>query len=193
VDVGRPERRKTDNQRHKQRNTGRNRQREKQADNGCEEENKDHGQRQRGGQRDGCAGGAANPQEIITVLYTNAQSIQGKIGELTALAEDTNPDIILLSETWCNDTIDNAVLTLPGYILVTDLRKDRSDTANGIGGGLLVYGKIGLEILTNDSLVSEFNQHCSFRIMTRDTPLNFVLATDPQAPGRRTPMNCATC
>ncbi len=95
------------------------------------------------------------------------------------MAEDAGPDIILLTETWCNATVDNAVLAIPGYILATDLRRDRIDTANGIGGGLLVYGKEGIEILMNDNLASNFNQYCSFRITTRSSPLNFVLAYRP--------------
>jgi hypothetical protein len=66
-------------------------------------------------------------------------------------------------------------LAIPGYNLVTDLRIDRADTANGIGGRLLVYGKEGIEFLINDNLESNFNQFCSFRVMTTDTPLNFIL------------------
>ncbi len=53
---------------------------------------------------------------------------------LVALAKEVSPDIILLPETWCNCTVD-AVLAISGYILATDLTKDRVDTANGIGGG----------------------------------------------------------
>ena len=54
-----------------------------------------------------------------------------------------NPDIILLTETWCNDQITDMFLRIPGYELQTDLRRDREDTRNGIGGDLLVYTKAG--------------------------------------------------
>ncbi len=70
-------------------------------------------------------------------------------------------------------------MTIPGYILAANLRKDRTDMANGLGGGLLVYGKVGIELLTNDNLVSNFTQYCRFKISTRSTLLNFVLAYQP--------------
>jgi exonuclease III len=75
----------------------------------------------------------------VKILYTNAQSVFSKLGELTAVSQDLNPDIILLTETWCNDKIPDAALSLEGYRLETELRKDRTDTGNGVGGGLLVY------------------------------------------------------
>ncbi len=106
-------------------------------------------------------------QKVIKVLYTNTQSVRGKIGELSAMILDISPDVILLTETWCNGTVDNAVLTLPGYTLVTDLRQDRIDTANGIGGGLLVYSREGIKISPNDNLSdNNFNQFCSFKLTT---------------------------
>ena len=79
--------------------------------------------------------------------YTNAQSIGSKLGELAAVTQDLEPDIILLTETWCNSTITNASLTLENYNLESDLRHDRNDTTAGIGGGLLVYSRKDLRIL----------------------------------------------
>jgi hypothetical protein len=61
-------------------------------------------------------------------------------------AEVENPDLILLTETWCGPHITNAELGLPGYQLETDSRRDRTDTAAGIGGGLLVYCKNGVTL-----------------------------------------------
>ena len=69
----------------------------------------------------------------------------------------------MLTETWCNDQITDMFLKIPGYELQTDLRKDREDTRNGIGGGLLVYAKIGVNIVTIDNAV-EFNQYCTFKV-----------------------------
>ena len=40
--------------------------------------------------------------EVLKILYTNAQSILGKLNEL---------------ETWCNPSITSTDLTLPGYQL----------------------------------------------------------------------------
>jgi hypothetical protein len=45
-----------------------------------------------------------NPLKALKILYENAQSIVGKIGELTAVVQNIEPDLILLTETWCNST-----------------------------------------------------------------------------------------
>ena len=74
---------------------------------------------------------------------------------------DLEPDIVLVTETWCNSEINNAYLNINGYELQPDLRRDRSDTDRGRGGGLLVYKKIGLQILPCDSGV-DYVQHCKF-------------------------------
>ena len=97
----------------------------------------------------------------MSIFYTNAQSLPGKIDELVARASDEKSDLILLTETWCSDHISDAFLTIPGYEL--HIRKDRLNTDKGIGGGLLVYAKTGTPILVNDTL-SEFSQCCSFKV-----------------------------
>ena len=74
-----------------------------------------------------------------------------------------NPDMILITEAWCNEEISDAFLSIPGYTLQQDLRTDRADTAGGRGGGLLVYTKIGITILSLDKVVT-FNQYCKFLI-----------------------------
>jgi hypothetical protein len=70
-------------------------------------------------------------------------------------------------------------LTIPGYILAADLRKDRTDMANGLGGGLLVNGKVGIELLTNDNLVSNFTQYCKLQNIDKEhtAQLCFSLST----------------
>ena len=79
------------------------------------------------------------------------------------MSADLKPDIILLCETWCNNNTNPANLNMDNFELVTDLRKDRSDTANGIGGGLLVYVRNGLTVLPCDNK-SDFRQYCKFKI-----------------------------
>ena len=68
------------------------------------------------------------------ILYTNAQSLAGKVSELSVIASDLRPDVIALTETWCNEDISNAVLSIEGYELLPDLRMDRMDTGGGRGG-----------------------------------------------------------
>jgi hypothetical protein len=130
--------------------------------------------------RGGGQGTAQEQSQTVKILYTNAQSINSKLGELAAVAQDSKPDIILLTETWCNSTILDASLALLDYNLECDLRRDRSDTAAGIGGGLLVYSKKELRILPIDKYDDkEFNQFCAFKISTTGEQLNLILTYRP--------------
>ena len=101
----------------------------------------------------------------LKLLYLNAQSILSKVVDLNATACDTEPDIILITESWCNENISNNVLKIDGYEIVNELRTDRADTTNGIGGGLLVYTKKGLKILPADKQ-NNFNQYLCFDVLT---------------------------
>jgi hypothetical protein len=60
-------------------------------------------------------------------MYTNCQSLQSKIQELTALTIERKPDLILLTETWCNNNVNNASLAIQGYSIETDLRRDMNE------------------------------------------------------------------
>ena len=122
--------------------------------------------------------------EILKIFYTNIQSVFSKLNELIVYTVDHSPDIVLLTETWCNTTISDAALSLPGYQLETDLRKDKNDTTNGIGGGLLVYVKIGLSVSICDKFsMCEFNQFCCFKIKTKGNPLTIILVYRPPGSG----------
>jgi hypothetical protein len=76
-----------------------------------------------------------------------------------------DPDSISVTESWCNDQVTDAFLTLPGYELVQDLRKDRFDTDRGRGGGLLVYAKKELSICVIPTDHDDANfQCCKFKV-----------------------------
>ena len=47
--------------------------------------------------------------ETLKVLYTNAQSILGKLNELAAIVSEEKADIILITELWCNVEIGDTV------------------------------------------------------------------------------------
>lgn len=73
------------------------------------------------------------------VLSFNSRSVLNKLTEIETLAIEEEPDLILITETWTNENISNAEVTLPGYRVLS--RKDRSDTKAGRGGGLIAYCK----------------------------------------------------
>jgi Reverse transcriptase (RNA-dependent DNA polymerase)/Endonuclease-reverse transcriptase len=71
----------------------------------------------------------------------------------------------LLTESWCNEQINDAFLSVPGYELNQDLRIDRTNTDRGRGGGLLVYSKKELivNVLSIDAEYDGF-QCCKFKV-----------------------------
>ena len=78
----------------------------------------------------------------MKLLYTNCQSVVNKRTELRVVVSDLKPDIVCLTECWTNEQIDNGLLAIEGYELV--VRKDRTDTAGGRGGGILLYCRSGI-------------------------------------------------
>ncbi len=112
---------------------------------------------------EGGQGATQEQSQTVKVLYTNAQSINCKLGELAAVAQESEPDIILLTETWRNKATTNASQAPENYNLECDLWRDRSHTTAGIGGGLLVYSKKELCVLPIDKYDdNEFKQFCAF-------------------------------
>ena len=59
------------------------------------------------------------------------------------------------------------MLNVPGYYIVNELRRDRSDTQRGAGGGILVYAKTHLKISPID-INSDYIQAVAFKIDLSD-------------------------
>ena len=106
-------------------------------------------------------------QEVVKIIYLNARSILNKINDLEVLLNEQEPDFVLIAETWLNDDTNTAMLNIEGYYIDPDLRLDRKDTLNGIGGGLIVYIKEGL-IVKPTSAESNFNQFVQFEVVNKD-------------------------
>jgi hypothetical protein len=132
-----------------------------------EEEGKERGQQ-----------GSGPASKEIKVLYLNAQSIVRKVNELACVAESLKPDLILITESWCNSDVTNAFLSIDGYEIPSDLRADREDTAQGRGGGLLVYAKTGLKVLKIDT-ECKFRQYCMFLV---NDIVFYLIYRSPNAP-----------
>jgi len=91
-----------------------------------------------------------------------------KINDLQILINDSDPDLILITETWCNEDISNAMLNVTGYFIEPELRLDRTDTMNGIGGGLLVYAKENL-VVKPVPIDNEFNMFRRFEVLRSES------------------------
>ena len=131
-----------------------------------------------GGGNNNFGGGEANQPEGLNIIYTNTRSILSKLQDIEVLSDQEKPDLILLTETWCNDRVSNCNLNICNYELIKELRRDRTDTRDGIGGGLLVYAKKGLQILSHDNQI-DFNQYVHFSLKTFDSPVNIFLVYKP--------------
>ena len=77
----------------------------------------------------------------MSVCHANVRSLktEGKLEELSLLADSENFDIITLSETWLDNSFPNELLSINGFQL--PLRKDRE---TGQGGGVALYVKNNL-------------------------------------------------
>lgn len=101
------------------------------------------------------------------MLYTNARSLLNKLDELTLLATDHEPDIIIITESWANKNITDAMLNIEGYFIESDLRIDKTSNINGIGAGIVIYLKSGLKVTKVDT-INDFNQYVTFFISNDD-------------------------
>ena len=101
-----------------------------------------------------------------------------KINDLQILINDSDPDLILITETWCNEDISNAMLSVTGYFIEPELRLDRTDTMNGIGGGLLVYAKENL-VVKPVLIDNEFNMFRRFEVLRSESKDDGRFETKP--------------
>ena len=56
---------------------------------------------------------------------------------MRAIAVLNNPDILIITETWTNESVADDFLNIGGYDIIE--RKDRNDTLMGRGGGIVIY------------------------------------------------------
>jgi hypothetical protein len=103
-----------------------------------------------------------------------------KTDELACVASTLQPDLILVTESWCNSDISDAHLSLDGYEVQPDLRMDGQDTAQDRGRGILVYVCNGVKVLKIDRRIS-FHQYCKF--LVGDVTL-YLVYRSPNAPAQ---------
>ena len=94
-------------------------------------------------------------------MYANVQSVNNKINELRATVVKEMPDVLALTETWMNESIDNCYLGIDGYDIL--VRTDRADTAGGRGGGIMVYVK-AIVALKEEEGETGFNQYATVKV-----------------------------
>ncbi len=76
---------------------------------------------------------------FLKIMYFNARSHLPKLDELRVLAEDSNPDVICITESWLSGEICDNELSIVGYFLY---RRDRDRH----GGGVLLHTKKSIQV-----------------------------------------------
>ena len=68
----------------------------------------------------------------LTIVHVNTRSLPRYFDDVATLVSSHRPDILALSETWLDSSIDDKEISLPGFVL---FRSDR----NHCGGGVAIY------------------------------------------------------
>ena len=78
-----------------------------------------------------------SPSSGITIVHLNIRSLLGHFDQRTEFVHYHSPDIVAISETWLDDSVDDSVLAMPGYNVH---RADR----HRHGGGVAIYAAANL-------------------------------------------------
>ncbi len=87
---------------------------------------------------------AGNQCRSCNVIYFNSTSVKNKLIELELLRNSGNFDVICISETWCNDTVSDAMICGQNYSCI---RKDRKNRPGKPGPGKPGPGKTRKNVL----------------------------------------------
>ena len=71
---------------------------------------------------------------LPSLFISNARSLVNKIDELSSTVSNYSADIVVITETWLSNNVDNSVIVLNGF---STFRYDRPDGRRG--GGVCVY------------------------------------------------------
>ena len=89
-------------------------------------------------------------RDVVSLFYTNANSITNKMDELKNCVNLYDMDVICVVETWLNDGYSDAEIYIPGYTIFRQDRNFNIHNAPGDGsepserGGSVIYVKSGI-------------------------------------------------
>ena len=108
------------------------------------------------GERDGETGdgrrlGSVGVVKGLKVMIANVRDLKSgmKYEELQLLVEESELDIVAITESWANFSVMDAELALDGFRM---FRKDLERDVEQMGGGVLLY-------IRNNIVVSELNEY----------------------------------
>ena len=96
-----------------------------------------------------------SPMQPLSCVSVNIRSLRAHSAELCVHLEKLQPQVLLITETWLDDSCGE--FCIPGYWNVS--RRDRSD--GRCGGGVAVYGRNGFDgiCFIDSSLSAELSWH----------------------------------
>ena len=83
----------------------------------------------------------------MSLVHLNIRSLLPKLNEISLLVSNYSLDVLTLSETWLDESICDAEVSLPGYNL---LRQDR----NRHGGGVAIFISASIKFTHRSDLQS---------------------------------------
>ena len=77
----------------------------------------------------------------LTILHWNARSMYHKYEQLLHICENSECEMLCISESWLTNNITDDMISIPGYNLYRRDRDEASGKLRGGGGGVCVYVK----------------------------------------------------
>lgn len=104
-----------------------------------------------------------------SILLFNSRSLFNKLDDLKIRVISCQPDIICITETWLDESVNDNAILLPGYSLI---RQDRDSR----GGGVLLYHKsaLSVSVLSNVPIPNVKSNILSCNLTDFDTCLTIV-------------------
>ena len=122
-----------------------------------------------------------NKNEKLIIHY-NCRSISNKLDEVQEIIAEKKPIMLLLTETWLNDTHPKSYLKIPGY---KSIRKDRSEHikqnyGKDGGGGIAIIYQEHLKIKLHNKLNTETDEALWFTAKLNRTNHLYCLIYRPE-------------
>ncbi len=118
------------------------------------------------------------PLHLPFLPHLNVRSIINKLDHIVIFIQQTDPDILVLTESWLRKNISNVDIALPGYNI---FRADR----DGRGGGVAVYVKSDISVTVLDSITKpKFFEFISLRLHLRPTSIIVIGIYRPPSANR---------
>ena len=85
-------------------------------------------------------------------MLSNVRSLLPKVDEVRVICSVRKPDLICITETWLDSSVESSLVHMPGYSLCRNDRKDRR------GGGTAVYIRSEIVFADLSNVTADFSK-----------------------------------